>query len=748
MLLLEGSIETPSYCVMFLEDNAELLKNTYKNVRLYPELLGCGDGNNRSDEDKMLRRKFRPCVSFNTVPSYLGDNNGDDGLDFPGVQIPAEYTMEEYYDDESGYMSNNAEYFLRNNYVTNNKRRGGSPPPRNLGVKGAALSSMFRIAENGKIVRVDYPTTPTITSDAIVINRAQPGWSSAWLARKKSIQERVENKQRHFRYPDVMFPQQPAARARIISSDGYTPISKDEKRKERVLREKVGFPNSPRTILCHISGRRHTWVALDWAVRELAQNSDHIVVVANIPRFANANASRGRNNHRLGAPIGNHRSRSVEPTSPDSVQKPEQFVEWTSGYSAQMVSNKLEDILTYIAVIVPKEIKIKVTVEIVIGKTKKAIINAMDVYTPDFCTSTTLKWQRNDSLVLWKAKNLTDILCTKYPIPVFVLPVKRMYEFEANLQKDFAPEGKPPGSSELSSQSPNSQPPQDDQTRESPTICLDGSNVDPESDFSDSGSNGVSINTSSKNDLIEAARKHREEISNGIKEVDVKGSGSPMDRKVEKLDIIFNASLELAMQVQDMTPEERESGFTHLRRVITGDNEVKKPATRSMVDFDDVPKKPSKSNVSGGKPRASRIKFAPNVNANDGNRALGNSKIKVTSAESSPPPIQRHISSQDRISPRSSHDEPLRKTKSSQPSVRKVRSTSNISRVRSNDSMASSGSSSSSKKMGGFLSLFKRSGSRSRSTSRRNSDVSDTDEISVNDGDAGKKRRSRLFGFS
>lgn len=725
---------------MFLEDNTESLKNTYKTVKLYPELQGTGKGGKKLEDDKVVRQKFKPCVSFNTVPSYMGDDNGDDGLDFPGVQIPNEYTMEEYYDDESGYMSNNMEYFLRNNYLTDNSKFGGSPPPRNLSDKAAALNSMFRIAQNGKIVRVDYPTTPTITNDAIIINRAQPGWSSAWLARKSRIEERIKEKQTHFRFPHITFPQQPLTKKRIISHDGYTPISKDERRRERVLQEKVGFPNSPKTILCHVSGRRHTWVALDWAVRELAQSTDHIVVVANIPRFATANYGRSRSNNRFGAPNGRHRSRSAEPKSAYITESQGGSAEWTSGYSAEMVSNKLEDILTYIAVIVPKDIKVKVTVEIVIGKTKKILVDAMNVYTPDFCISTTLKWQRTDSLILWKAKNLTDILCTKYPIPVVVIPVKRMYEFEAALQKDFAPKENTGSSSEdVSSQSVDQPSRPDGQAPQSPTICLEASDMDSESDFSDSNSDGASVSTTSKEDLIEATKKHREEISEGLKELDGKEHKTAMQKNTDKLDLITQASLTFAMQVQNMNQEDREAGFTQLKRVITGETENKTHTVRSMVDVGSYPKKSHNKHVPSTKPRTSQIKFASNVNARDGNRALGNSKIKVTSPESSPPPPTH---------PRSSHDEPLRKTKSSQPtSIRKVRSASNISRVKSNESMTSSGSSSSGRKKGGFLSIFRHSGSRSRSTSRRNSDASDTDAVSLNDSDSGKKRRSRLFGF-
>lgn len=728
---------------MFLEDKAESVKNTYKRIRLFPEIQDSENGDGKRGSGKLLSRKFKPCVSFNTVPSYLGDSNGDDGLDFPGVQIPAEYTMEEFYDDESGYMSNNAEYFLRNNYLTKRNEFGGSPPPRNLANKAAALSSMFRIAQNGKIVRVDYPTTPTITNDAIIINRAQPGWNTAWLTKKAKIEDRVKNKQTHFKFPDIVFPQKQTSKTRILSNDGYTPISKDERRRERVLREKVGFPNLPRTILCHISGRRHTWVALDWAVRVLAQDTDHIVVVANIPRFSTTSVSRGRYGNRLGAPVGSglYRSRSAEPLGTPNAKTNDQSEEWSSGYSAQMVTDKLEDILTYIAVIVPKDIRIKVTVEIVVGRTKKIILDAMNVYTPDFCTSTTLRWQRTDNLVLWKAKNLTDVLCTKYPIPVFVIPVKRMYDFEASLQKDFTPsESLSVSPSNIPTQSPTPVSNSGGQTPVSPGIGSDSESISgSESNFSGSNIDAVSTSTASREDLIEATRKHREEMSNGLKELDDKVHATAIRKNIDKLELLTHQSLSFAMHVQNMDQEEREAGFTQLRRVITGETEKNVRNKRSMVDVANFPKS-SSNKVSSAKPRASQIKFASNVNSKDGRRALGNSKLKLSSADSSPP--------QDQIKPRNSYDEPLRRVKSSQSAVRKVRSSSNISRVKSNDSMASSSSSSSSKKKSGFLSLFRHSGSRSRSVSRRNSDASDTDAISINDGDSGKKRRSKLFGFS
>ncbi|QLL30816.1 hypothetical protein HG536_0A06310 [Torulaspora globosa] len=737
-----------------LEDGS-VPQNVYKNVRIYPDsrLMSSKEANGCLTKGDWPEKVFKPCVSFNTVPSYMDNKDEEDGLDFPGVQMPPEYTMEEFYDDESGFSSSNAEYFLRNHYVANGSSYGGSPPPRNLG-KG--LASMFRVAQNGKIVRVDYPTTPTIMNDAIVINRAQPGWEKLWYERKRQIERRLNAKQTYFRYPDIIFKQQQAPRLRFMSEDGYTPLTKNERRRERILNEKVGFPNTPRTILCHISGRRHTWVALDWTMRRLAQNTDHIVVLANIPRFANSSAGSGNSCHHSQARSGRGNQRSSlsgDIKDPRNAEEYNDDVEWTSGYGADAISNKLEDLFDYIAVIIPKDITVRVTVEIVIGKTKKIILDAMNVYTPEFCTSTTLRWERTDKLVQWKSKNLSDVLCTKYPIPVFVIPVKRMYDLEQELQEEF-----PPKASHLSydslqiaqSQSPPSAGKLEDsksQVGQSPILLIETADSESSSDFSDSITDTSSIRSISKSNLIAAAKKHREDISRSLKEFENQKHDSKVTKLLEKLDLILKSSLDFSLQVQNMTQNDSEAGFEKLKRVITGETSSVSASKKSMLDVADAPKRNVYKNVPDSRPRNSQIKFASDVTSKDGRRALGN-KAKPTSADVSPP-LRRSISPLElERPPRRSHDEPLRRMKSAQSSntIRKVRSASNISRVKSNDSVASD-SSSSSKKKGGFLSIFKGSGSRSRSTSRHNSIGSDNETISSSDGDS-KKRRSRLFGFS
>ena len=118
-------------------------------------------------------------------------------------------------------------------------------------------------------------------NDALVINRAYPNWRQLWIKRKTQIDHRLEQKHEFFNYPTILFPPNRKKWSTGAAStikfnppleDGFTPLTKSQKRKERVLNETVGFPNTPRTILCHISGRKHTWVALDWALQTLVQN--------------------------------------------------------------------------------------------------------------------------------------------------------------------------------------------------------------------------------------------------------------------------------------------------------------------------------------------------------------------------------------------------------------------------------------------------------------------------------------------
>lgn len=750
---------------MLLKYHEDTLKNAYKHLELYTDLalLDAKNDRTREKQHEPIRALFKPCVSFNTVPSFMENSDGadgDGGLDFPGVQFPPEYTMEEYYDDESGFVSDNAGYFLHNNYVTDRRSRGVSPPPRSLQSKKAMLSSMFKIAENGKIVRVDYPSKPTILNDAMIINRAKAGWDRMWIERRDKINERVNNKTEYFKYPKILFPQQPALKTSFISDDGYTPMPKEQRRKEKILHEKLGNPNTPRTILCHISGRRHTWVALDWTLRELAQDTDHVIVLANLPRFSQVEGQGRRSSITCAGSRdlecdNKPRSLSVDASVRKNDKRKQGCIEWTSGYHQDIIVKKLTNILSYIALIIPKDIAIKVSVEIVIGKTQKIMIDAFNVYTPDLCVSSTLKWQRTDNLVLWKSKTLTDTLCTRFPPPVFVAPARRMWETEARLQKAFELKSANASGTSLLSlvESSNSKHVAKSRDRnftfgnfDYPSIdSLTSSNAcqDSVSESEASGSesdSGESV-ISARERIVMVSRKHRQAVLRALDDIESDKEISRTEKLAKRLDYILKESLSFSSKIENISksyPGE-ESGLDHLTRVITGGTEVVPNSKKSMLDVGDVPKN-SFIKTSAAKPRKGAIKFASTVNSKDGHRALGKSKLKTReldrSAIRSLSPVRHSVS----INVANVSNEAQ-----SSSTIRRVRSSNSLQSTKSNDSVVSNGSAKK-KSGGGFLSIF-RSGGRSRSTSRRNSSGSDSDRASLVS-DSSKKRRSRLFGFS
>ncbi|CAI4059405.1 hypothetical protein SKDZ_04G6660 [Saccharomyces kudriavzevii ZP591] len=683
---------------MVLRDQDAQSRNFYKHIRLFirPDQLGKKvnvlarqeEDDSRSlasilDSSPLVKKrgtssneKYLPCVSFNTVPrSRVSSPLDEEKREFPGVQVPADYTMDEYYDDESGYSSDsNVDFFSRNSYSGGSSNREGSsaspgryssPPPASR--RNIKIGQMFKISGNGKIVREDYPTTPTDINDALVINRAYANWRELWIKKKNQIDRRLEQKQDFFNYPTILFPPNKkkisAGAATTIKfnpplEDGFTPLTKSQKRKERVLNEVVGFPNTPRTILCHVSGRRHTWVALDWALRTLIQNTDHIVVLANLPGLTRSNfddngsmtrrkrllmtlddsrsirsTTRSRSRSRSRS-VCTRRALSLGPEESDNKMKHESFMEWSSGYTQNEIERKLQDLFDYVTLVLPQDRSVKITVEILIGKTKKTLLEAINIYFPDFFVSSTLRWKRTDNLVRWKSNLLTDKLCTNFPIPTFVVPAKRMLELELNLQRQFT-DSKATKEKDKSASKPGlnhsksadarlptissiKREPINDYSIDSLCYSADSNGVDDESrmnvsnggpntsdnDENDVGSvKSLTSNISVKERLCGLARNRRESMAQQLNDADHDSSIPPGQRHLKKLDIILESSLKFSLEVDTITDSTEnadangsrsrsmDSGFEELKRVITGGAPPKHVAAqkRSMLDVLDNP---------------------------------------------------------------------------------------------------------------------------------------------------------------
>ncbi|GAV46649.1 hypothetical protein ZYGR_0A02420 [Zygosaccharomyces rouxii] len=762
-------------------DNDDVLKNAYRHIKLYADLSEVNAKHpkyNPNDE-----RQFRPCVSFNTVPLTLGSSALDDPLaDFPGVQIPPEFSLDDLCSNE-GIARTVAN--THNDYYS---PRG--PASQNKRLTHKSLAESFKRSENGKIVRVDYPSEPAIFNDALILTKSKNQWHHLWNEKKAYFAAKLDEKYKWFQYPTILFPPT-GTKSAVMSSDGFIPLSKEQRRKEKVLNLKLGHLPNPRTILCHISGGRHTWVALDWALRQLAQDTDYIVVVASLPRFSSSVNDRSRSKIRGGS--SQYRSLSVGPNSGENETIHQNFIGWSSGYNRYDVESKIMDIFEYIKVILPPKLAVKITVDVVVGKTKKVMVDAVNCYTPDFCVEGTLKWERTDKLVVYKSRFLKDVLCTKFSVPVFIVPAKRLYDFEAKMEREFLPkvtdvggitaEELKPSPLTMETLSRTKTEPSNFDSRDSLVLnysSAEKSSVDYDTD-DDSGED--SGDYSDKDDMtvsekLSSARLiHRKNMMKELQSVESNDKLDYAQKKVGALDSIIKETLEFSEELKSITEEDFKGDegeeLNQLKRVITGSTRVLPNSKKSMLDVLDTPGPDSpdhhkRSTAPRRKPRSGQIKFAPNVNAKDGNKALGNSRGKGY-LDVARPSLGSQSYSYNQIdgAGKPYNEEELRRVSTGDGTVplRKVVSANNVARVKSNDSNSllpihSSGSvpgsrSSSSRRNrhskkssggGGLLSFLIPSGSRSHSHSRRSSSDSDGERSSVKSPQEGKKKRS-FFGW-
>ncbi|SMN22260.1 similar to Saccharomyces cerevisiae YDR475C JIP4 Protein of unknown function [Maudiozyma saulgeensis] len=483
--------------VMDVPAEDQLSQNEYKSVKFYSPLkVRPTDSNIIETQKKQYPYKsMKPCISFNTVPMINVNAKRIDKLykqDFPGVQFPTDYTMEEYYDNESGYAGeNNTQYNLHNQYLLNNLNSVSThmsvrqPSPtrfpsssasssnlsndkfslgkRQQSHKSIQLTEMFKIAKNGKIVREDYPTRPTIQNNSLVLNNTTSKWDKLWTLHRLQLDNRTLHKENFFKYPDILFTEhKPNIKVlEDMDSDGFTPLTKNQKRKIKVINERIGYPNLPRTILCRIDGRKHTWVGLDWLFTNCIKDTDHVIVVTNLPslitrrkpklRSARSATRSGYNGYGQSTSVSRSRSRgrrrsalrdsddcnsgidtgdSDSDDDDDTNDSPSTVNSWYPGYDINQIRAKMRDIQIYIESLLllnnPSR-DIKLTIEITVGKTINCLCNTTNIYTPDLIVTSNLNVE---AVVKWKSNYISDKLCSSFPIPVIVVPALYMNNFE------------------------------------------------------------------------------------------------------------------------------------------------------------------------------------------------------------------------------------------------------------------------------------------------------------------------------
>jgi hypothetical protein len=223
--------------------------------------------------------------------------------------------------------------------------------------------------------RIDYPTTPIITHRGCTFSKLHHQFENLYLGKLNN------------------------------EANGYL---------------KPVLPN--RVILVYISGRKHTWVALDWVLHHFIEHGDTVIIVSAI-------------HSRQLSKTGNRR-RSSANTRPVTPMTPRMRLRQRNQPAFVKVIAK--NIMSYVMEVINPSIIARVTVELAVGKTKDVLKEMYKLYEPNLaCTGTKPNSRISAPLKSWLSSKLTDRLVKNFPLPVVVVPAMNINKMEDQLERDI-----------------------------------------------------------------------------------------------------------------------------------------------------------------------------------------------------------------------------------------------------------------------------------------------------------------------
>ena len=207
-----------------------------------------------------------------------------------------------------------------------------------------------------------YPTSPIITHDACTLTRTHKLFDDMYAGRLKYVTPKLQN----------------------------------------------------RVIMCYISGRRHTWVSIDWAANQLLEDGDTLVVVASIknPSRSLARFQRRNSDAFVTSNITENRIRN----SPEYAQA------------------ATENVMKYVLSIVNPERIVKVTVELAIGSTGDVFKDMFELYQPSLVI-VGAKPGRAAPTKSWATKRISDRIVKTSPVPTIIVSPINMGLYETKFFK-------------------------------------------------------------------------------------------------------------------------------------------------------------------------------------------------------------------------------------------------------------------------------------------------------------------------
>lgn len=190
-----------------------------------------------------------------------------------------------------------------------------------------------------------------------------------------------------------------------------------------------------RVILVYISGRKHTWVALDWILRSFIENGDTVIVAAAM-------------NHSL----GRKQTRNSNYPSPLNFQAKTARVRFRQRTRPEFIKSITSNVMNYCLKVVNPDVISRITVEILEGKTKDVLRDMYRLYEPNIVSTASKVNSRNSApLKSWNSSRLSDRLVKNFPLPVLVVPALNMARFERSLRRHIMKENGYPMSALASS---------------------------------------------------------------------------------------------------------------------------------------------------------------------------------------------------------------------------------------------------------------------------------------------------------
>lgn len=311
-----------------------------------------------------------------------------------------------------------------------------------------------------------------------------------------------------------------------------------------------------RVILVYISARKHTWVALDWVLRNFIEHGDLVIVVSAI-------------NHNFEV---KRRRSSVFQSPPRVVASKTPRMRLRQRNRPEFVKFIAKNIMLYIMEVINPKIIAKVSVEIAEGKTKDVLKEMYKLYEPNLvCTGSKANVKRGAPLKSWLLSKLTDRLVKNFPLPVIAVPALNMGKFEAELEASFGTDYAALQPMDfLSSSNSNITPaPSDISAESAPVESGVGSDVlsiNSDASVESSSSEG---SYSSFDEILDLYKQYCSAMNRDLKELSAREIGE--NYFVDIVKSISDKLAHLCTEIRLVDPDFKGKG-AQLARVITGSN--------------------------------------------------------------------------------------------------------------------------------------------------------------------------------